>query len=108
MFLDQLFTRIAKRMEQVVKTNRAWGQRERASTRSSCAMGVSSEQAKINDEIMQQLAQLRTSMDLVVKQNQERVHAVVHQPPRVPMYEEHLFYIRSSLNDISFNSCFID
>lgn len=91
MFLYQLFTRIPKRMEQVVKTNRAWGQRDRAATKSSCAMNVSSEQAKIIEEIMQQLAQLHTSMDFLVKQSHERVHAVVHQPPKAPIYKEYYF-----------------
>lgn len=61
-------------------------------------MSVSLEKAKINNEIVQQLAQLRTSVDLVVKQTQESVHAVVHQPPRVPMYGNLYF------ND---NACFV-
>lgn len=46
------------------------------------------EQARINEEIMQQLAQICTGMQMMMKQSQERVNAVVYQPPHAPIYEE--------------------
>ncbi|MDV3181235.1 MAG: hypothetical protein Q8830_03425 [Candidatus Phytoplasma australasiaticum] len=66
-FLDQSFLRIAEQMEITIKTNHAWGQQDRASTKSSCPVSVGLEQAKINKEIMQQLAQICIGMKGIVK-----------------------------------------
>lgn len=53
MFWINLFAKIVEQMEQVVKTNHAWGHQKRASMRSSCVVNVCLEKAKINKEIMQ-------------------------------------------------------
>src|ERR1051325_11511703 len=69
-FIDQPFQYIAQRMERLVKTNRAWGQNERDAAKNHCATASSKGQNSTNEEIMEQLAQLRTSMNLVLKQGQ--------------------------------------
>lgn len=53
----------------MVNTNRAWGQSEHGNAKSSYVVTNNSEQAKMNKEIIEQLAQLRTSVDFVLKQN---------------------------------------
>lgn len=52
-----------------------------------------------NEEIMQQLDKLYTSIDMVIKQNRERVNMVVHQHSCEPMYKEPYF---------EEDACFID
>lgn len=56
-----------------------------------CAVNTKNEQAKVNEDIIEQLAQLHTIMDLVLKQNQASVHAVTHQPPKAPTYDDPFF-----------------
>jgi len=90
-FIDQPFQYIAQRMERVVKTNRAWGQNERDAVKGYGATTSNRGQDRTNEEIMEQLAQLRTSMSLVLKQGQASAHVVTQQPQLPQPYDDQFF-----------------
>lgn len=72
----------------MVKINYAWGMRDKSLTKSSFSVSANSKLTKINDEMMQELAQISANIGLLMKQSQEHVNAVAYQPPRQSMYEE--------------------
>ncbi|MDV3183339.1 MAG: hypothetical protein Q8866_02520 [Candidatus Phytoplasma australasiaticum] len=59
--------------------------------KTSCVINTNNEQEKVNEESMEQLAQLCTSMNLVLKKNQASVQAKTHQPPKAPIYKDPFF-----------------
>lgn len=54
--MDFTFAKIARRLERVAKINRAWGIRDSKMTRSSFSISTNLEQAKINQEVLQELS----------------------------------------------------
>lgn len=75
-FTNCTFRKAAQRLEKVTKTNRVWGIRDTEMTRRSFSISTNLEQAKINHDVLQELAPISTIIGLLIKQNQERVNAV--------------------------------
>lgn len=64
--MDCTFAEASQRLEKVVKTNKTWCTRDTKTTRSSFSLGTSLEQAKLNHEILQELARINTNVGLLI------------------------------------------
>lgn len=77
--MDYTFAEAVQRLERVAKTNKAQSTRDTKTTRSSFSMSTNTDQAKKNQEMLQELVWISTNVSLLMKQNQEWVNAVSQQ-----------------------------
>ena len=100
------FAEASEKMDRVAKTNRAWSTRYSETTKSSFSTKAKPSSSLPNEELLQEIAQLRTDLQVAIKNiGHEKVNAVDLQG-RAPShddydYEEDAYYVNDQQGGFS-------